>query len=96
MASAYSGQGALMTAAAAPPQSNDAGGAGVLAPSTTLETYVPPKCMWSTKRGDEKAGGGIVVYKISSVSTMITQYYDQNYAFCLLCSLLGVSHSTSV
>lgn len=72
MASAYSGQVALCTSVSAPPphaqpSSNDAENAVT---STTLSTYVPPKRLWSTKRGDEKGGGGIAVYKISSVSLM--------------------------
>ena len=73
MASAYSGQTALCHLSAPSPTSNDGGGsrtssaeaAGVLTASTTLDSYVPPKCLWSSARAG--GGGGIVVYKVSSV-----------------------------
>jgi len=73
MASAYSGQTALCHLSAPSPISNDGGGsrtssaeaAGVLTASTTLDSYVPPKCLWSSARAG--GGGGIIVYKVSSV-----------------------------
>lgn len=76
MASAYSGQTALCHLSAPSPTANDGGGsrtssakaeaaAGVLTASTTLDSYVPPKCLWSSARAG--GGGGIVVYKVSSV-----------------------------
>jgi hypothetical protein len=73
MASAYSGQTALCHLSAPPQSSNDSGRtssakkaeAGVLTASTSLESYVPPKCLWSSAKAG--GGGGIVVYKVSSV-----------------------------
>ena len=111
MASAYSGQAALLGLPAAPPAGVDvgAGPGGNVAAGVTLDSYVPPQCLWSSNRGGKTSTGGegIVVYKVSSVSRCVdggrardgsgsafVPFFVHNIHACMFSALLTPPSST--